>query len=707
MTGEELIRDDFAQSTLCKDGRHRDLRAWNRKKVECCLNCGSFYTISSKLHSFLKFNDEIRILKLLPGTEISDLSGELIHARLRDQPIYDAVSYTWADESGDATCSSNLFIESKNGILKITRNCAAALRKFRDKRRPKFLWVDAVCIDQCNLLERSEQVQLMTSIYRQAKTVKVFVGNPHKKYLLDYHKLFEYIKAKRCGKKNRSGPYSQSKSPLLQILSVGSMDDTSTRLRSTLIQFLGYSWFHRIWIIQEVAMAQAVTLYFGDFIIDWGDISMENATWGSSTELNSGEEAFVDVGSLFERNIPPVLCVRNNIKLKKAAFHELLAKTRRCAATDPRDKIFALLGIARATAGLPLPYADYTKSVNQVFTEAAIYHIRSTQSLSILTEFLSLGEFATSWVPDFSDTRFVSLPSSSWPGCIDSRNETAKSHFLNDNIAMRTHQTWNLTFIYARGTFLDSIAYVQHTKYRSMQLTESIKPLVDQAVDEEIGEEDEDKIDDKIHKEDDEEMYEEEDAEIDEKVEEVFDKEKDEEKFLARFRELFQEQSTFQVPHSLLHRSVDTMDSLPFIEPSPGADGFNMESVDLLAPFFEYKEFSKQGSHSRYCSAALDALLQLHSKHSHARAIFYGGYFVGILPGCAKTGDQIWLLGTTAHPLVLRQQGENYKVIGPCMLVSPCDCKKWCRLQKYNLKIHCQCKFCTHHSRLEQRLCLM
>ena len=78
---DEFKQFDAAQHSSCGK-RHRDLQPWNCKKVECCLSCGSFYTLASRHHIPLKFGDETRLLQLLPGCEDSDLIGELIHVRL-------------------------------------------------------------------------------------------------------------------------------------------------------------------------------------------------------------------------------------------------------------------------------------------------------------------------------------------------------------------------------------------------------------------------------------------------------------------------------------------------------------------------------------------------------------------------------------------------------------------------------------------------
>ncbi|GIZ45998.1 hypothetical protein CKM354_000914100 [Cercospora kikuchii] len=87
---------------------------------------------------------------------------------------YDAVSYTWATENGDASLSHFMLL---NGLrLNITKNLAEGLRRLRSRIESKQLWIDAVCINQCDLTERSSQVAIMFDIYRLARNLIVWLG---------------------------------------------------------------------------------------------------------------------------------------------------------------------------------------------------------------------------------------------------------------------------------------------------------------------------------------------------------------------------------------------------------------------------------------------------------------------------------------------------------------------------------------------------
>ncbi|OCL05684.1 hypothetical protein AOQ84DRAFT_298427, partial [Glonium stellatum] len=127
----------------------------------------------------------LRILILLPGQWSDPIKCELHHAYIckdRDpvepqyenpegeHPMYEALSYTWGDPSVQKT------IELCGTPFDVGANLESALRHLRTEEHPRRLWIDAICIDQHNLEERSIQVLKMTHIYRQASRVLVWLG---------------------------------------------------------------------------------------------------------------------------------------------------------------------------------------------------------------------------------------------------------------------------------------------------------------------------------------------------------------------------------------------------------------------------------------------------------------------------------------------------------------------------------------------------
>lgn len=121
-----------------------------------------------------KLGQEIRLCVLLPGDSDNPLQCEIIHVNLEDEPYYEAVSYTWAGEDGDASLSRSIHCGS-NRVIPITANCDTVLHQLRNCALRRRLWIDAVCINQANLNERSHQVGLMDRIYSKARSVRICI----------------------------------------------------------------------------------------------------------------------------------------------------------------------------------------------------------------------------------------------------------------------------------------------------------------------------------------------------------------------------------------------------------------------------------------------------------------------------------------------------------------------------------------------------
>jgi hypothetical protein len=67
-------------------------------------------------------------------------------------------------------------IELDGLVKEIGNNLQVALQHLRSDREARTLWVDALCIDQDNDTEKSEQVTAMANIYRQSGSTLVWLG---------------------------------------------------------------------------------------------------------------------------------------------------------------------------------------------------------------------------------------------------------------------------------------------------------------------------------------------------------------------------------------------------------------------------------------------------------------------------------------------------------------------------------------------------
>lgn len=118
----------------------------------------------------------IRILTLCPAKQHTDAIECTIEAKELEEASYDALSYSWGmDEDGDSSQDYEILI---HGCRKwITRNLYGGLKRIRVCDKPIRIWIDAICINQQDDVERSVQVAMMADIYARAEKVLVWLGN--------------------------------------------------------------------------------------------------------------------------------------------------------------------------------------------------------------------------------------------------------------------------------------------------------------------------------------------------------------------------------------------------------------------------------------------------------------------------------------------------------------------------------------------------
>jgi hypothetical protein len=127
-------------------------------------------------HRRLSTPRSIRILQL----HTSAVFDSPLHVTLSESVLdhglqqYEALSYIWGASKG----SRSLFCDKR--ILLVTPSCEAALRHLRLENQDRFLWIDAICIDQAEDVgavgERNIQVPLMGEIYSGASRTYCWLG---------------------------------------------------------------------------------------------------------------------------------------------------------------------------------------------------------------------------------------------------------------------------------------------------------------------------------------------------------------------------------------------------------------------------------------------------------------------------------------------------------------------------------------------------
>jgi len=119
--------------------------------------------------------NEIRLLVVRAGSSNgTKIKCDIRYISLKETPVasYETVSYAW----GDPTKRDTIILNGSE--VDVPASSAAVLRRMRDSKDDRLLWIDAVCINQKNVSERGQQVALMAEIYGKTTTNLIWLGEP-------------------------------------------------------------------------------------------------------------------------------------------------------------------------------------------------------------------------------------------------------------------------------------------------------------------------------------------------------------------------------------------------------------------------------------------------------------------------------------------------------------------------------------------------
>ena len=396
-----------------------------------------------------------RLVTLHSGSQHALLKCSVKNYALDSSPEFQALSYTWGspypDEDGDSdgerrsrdlelpTRSCNL--DCSEGYLLVTKNLLDALYQLRDNESDLQLWIDAICINQSDVRERTSQVTLMGDIYHTAEAVIVWLGTEDEDA--------------RCAVElqGRLAP------TISRLLDQDRVEDLmgypfnaiefyeKFGIRQTLLEewkcyanFHRRAWFGRTWIKQEITLAKQIYVVCGSLRPKWKDMYalggfMRITYWGVFLlgllrrpvyEPTPGNRQFA-IGSFGEgvrmdgpQSLEPRMycehvCAATNVNARDAFLEYVLLDTRMTTASAPRDKVLGVLGLVSRLVGpnnakLQL---HYEMSVEDVYTFTAAYLLQRMPLVSYLSavedkKWRKLNDLP-SWVPDLSVSYSTSI----------------------------------------------------------------------------------------------------------------------------------------------------------------------------------------------------------------------------------------------------------------------------------------------------------
>lgn len=423
-------------------------KGWRELVTQCDLHQYEEHTaripesIDTGLYTPLASPKNIRLITLLscndPNTPIECTMQEASFAK---GPEYEALSYVW----GSPTPQRTVTLNGRN--FPVGENLEAALRQLRpcgENKASRTIWIDAMCINQLDVEERTQQVSQMDMVYRGAARVVVWLGRESNtsarvfrelKYWRKNLAMFKprqisqilrfpfqnseycaecdavprpdtlrryYHAAKQAGKvqvEERLREYlklAENPRILPQV-----WKDAHIDLIESFIKLLARPWWKRVWVLQEVILARKLILHCGPESVDWQIFQIALYTmirqakrsriYHSGGLSSQARESKAQAMLVWSANHTFAFFFFQSASLyahraRDFTMASLLSLTSVFEATDARDKLFALVGLLPEASRERLAFKpDYTTNVRRLYIRVAKHFLQTTQRLDIIT----------------------------------------------------------------------------------------------------------------------------------------------------------------------------------------------------------------------------------------------------------------------------------------------------------------------------------
>ncbi|KAI9678522.1 MAG: hypothetical protein M1822_007465 [Bathelium mastoideum] len=591
-------------------------------------------------------NDEIRLLEILQDFDGETVRCNLVVTSLINPAAYVALSYTWVDPLGVGAPPAYEDVVLNGELFAAGRNLVDALRYLRSQGT-RWIWADALSINQSDLEERGQQVLRMGQVYEKAKQVVVWLGPATN----DSDTALQFIET-------LAGQKRVSEDTAAQWLN-DTLYRTHTNEWKAIANLLKRRWWTRAWVVQETVRAKEVNFVCGQHAISGAQVEdgmgLIAPYFGFISEsLQIYEQFSLPDGPSDAINGTRVISQDIRHGVKRGILYCLL-HTRGTTATDDRDCIYGKLGLPSEESSNSQIFPNYRKSAKEVFTDFTTLHMQTTQKLDVMCQPFDrpIEKSLPSWVPNWKaqDGMQPLQPSMAGAKLADydfhaSGSLSAVMHFPdNDTLVVRG-------FIVDR---IESIGYTSEDRGQPAQLEHQSNDL----------------------------------SAIYPGQRGVFD---------ALWRSLVADQNrtdgtkacdNFGVKFAALCIEKDKeLDSDPFplaeiLETSLGITNTGVKDWYIRSRNLRLGGKSlRQWVHDAFSSMTTheEAILQENSNHAFERSfhsvnrkrrlVTTDHGYIGVAPAGAQLKDLVCVLKGLGTPAILRQKGADYELIGECYIHS-------------------------------------
>ncbi|KAI5917471.1 heterokaryon incompatibility protein-domain-containing protein [Camillea tinctor] len=358
----------------------------------------------------------IRLITLQPGIW-SDKISCIVHVVPFDgEQVYETLSYVWGSPNNRKTISLN------NHDFEVTDNLWLAMRRLRSPSSARVLWIDAICINQKDNDEKSQQVTMMGDIYKGCINCVIWLGESNdvaepgvqSTTALQAFELLDILSADRH---------------LRELPCFAEVEGQRTAISEkyenhfiALKHLLDLPWWRRIWVIQELALSRSVKFLYASEELPYQTIrgvvealKTHAATCCKLHRMSLRALAF-DRLLVIQEQIDPIVSTRERwANQEPTSLFQLRRQFYAFQATEKRDLFYGLLGLVTDWGSTKPLRPNYGSPLRIAITEAVFKCISEQGGMGFL-----LGErlFRTqnnsdtsdlpSWVPD---AYFCSVPS--------------------------------------------------------------------------------------------------------------------------------------------------------------------------------------------------------------------------------------------------------------------------------------------------------
>ncbi|KLU92599.1 hypothetical protein MAPG_11544 [Magnaporthiopsis poae ATCC 64411] len=318
---------------------------------------------------------------------------------------YEALSYTWGPAGRDEPITivpDPNQLQGHNKVLLVRENLATALRHLRQTEKPRVLWIDQLCINQPDTLERARQVSRMAEIYTSAWRVVVWLGTENKND--DDSGSDAAIDALvRLGSEVQvSLDYSCLPTP-------GGQHPSWSRLNTPLPidgrtwlaidRLLSRPWFERMWIVQEVFCAnRRAVVQCGRRVVRW---LVSYRAVHAIAPFQRPRPPYISTAAMLR-----ILCLTyDRLESRHGLLSRILSRSRGRKCSDERDRVYGLLALLSPAFRAAIRPPSYDVPTNDVFVDVTLAHIRHVRRLELLLSCNlahRVADGVPSWVPNFS-----------------------------------------------------------------------------------------------------------------------------------------------------------------------------------------------------------------------------------------------------------------------------------------------------------------